>query len=121
MWKEGRIHDLMQEFRTIQKRLSCPNTRKPKDNARIFANLMIEGKTKAALKFLTKDCENGILDLSDDVMVELQKIHPDPSPINTNSLLNGPIENIPVSYFDAIDESMIHNAARLTKGAGGPS
>ena len=36
-------------------------------------------------------------------------------------LLNGPVENIPISYFDLIDENMIQKAARQTKGAGGPS
>ena len=35
--------------------------------------------------------------------------------------MNGPIENIPASYFDTIDESMVQSAAQLTKGAGGPS
>ena len=36
-------------------------------------------------------------------------------------MLFGPINKVLPSYFDNIDESMIKNAARLTKGAGGPS
>ena len=56
-----------------------------------------------------------------NVFNELQKKHPDPGPISENTLLNGPVENIPFSYFDLIDENMIQKAARQTKGAGGPS
>ena len=59
--------------------------------------------------------------MNDNVFNELQKKHPDPGPISENTLLNGPVENIPISYFDLIDENMIQKAARQTKGAGGPS
>ena len=32
-----------------------------------------------------------------------------------------PIEKVPASYWNAIDESMIATTTRLTKGSGGPS
>ena len=62
-----------------------------------------------------------IVDMNDNVFNELLKRHPDPGPISENTLLNGSVENIPISYFDLIDENMIQKAARQTKGAGGPS
>ena len=52
LWKEGRISDLMHECRVIQKR-------EPEDTARIFSNLMIQGKIKAALKFLSNEGDSG--------------------------------------------------------------
>ena len=121
LWKQGSIITLLHEGQKIQKRLQSSNKRKPEDTARVFAKLMMQGKINAALKFLSKESENGVLDLNDDVLRDLKKKHPEPSPIKENSLLNGPIENIPASYFDTIDESMVQSAARLTKGAGGPS
>ena len=46
-----------------------------------------------------------------------------PAYIYKGSLLFGPIDDIPVSYYDTdrIDESMIENAIKQTKGAAGPS
>ena len=82
---------------------------------------MIQRKINAALKFLSKEGDSGVLGMNDNVFNELQKKHPDPGPISENSLLNGPVENIPVSYFDPIDENMIQKAARQTKGVGSPS
>ena len=58
---------------------------------------------------------------NDEIMQGLQEKHPPPAPIAENTLLFGPINNFLPSYFDAIDEAMIQNATRLTKGAGGPS
>ena len=122
LWKEGRISDLMHECRVIQKRLLSSKKREPEDTARVFSNLMIQGKIKAALNFLSKEGDSGVLDMNDmNVFNELQKKHPDPGPISENTLLNVPVENIPMSYFDLIDENMIQKAARQTKGAGGPS
>ena len=112
---------LLREGQVIQKRLQSSNNPKPEDTARVLAKLMIQGKTNVGLKFLSNESENGVLEMNDDILRDLKKKHPEPSPISENSLLNGPIENIAASYFDSIDEHMIQSAARLTKGAGGPS
>ena len=123
LWKEGRISDLMHECRVIQKRLLKiqKNVNLKTLLERVFSNLMIQGKIKAALNFLSKEGDSGVLDMNDNVCNELQNKHPDPGPISENTLSNGPFENIPISYFDLIDENMIQKAALQTKGAGGPS
>ena len=121
MWQEGKLSELLCDARLIQKRLTTGKKRQPEDTARVFPRLMFQGKINAALKFLSEESEKGVHELNDDVLRKLCKQHPEASPIKDNTLLFGPIEEISSSYFDSIDEGMIANAARLTKGSGGPS
>ena len=51
----------------------------------------------------------------------LKEKRPPQAPVQKDVLLHGTLENVHPSYFDKIDESMIKNAARLTRGAAGPS
>ena len=95
--------------------------RTPEDSSRNFAKLMWQGKVSAALKLLNSDYDNGVLKVDDNVFKDLQEKHPKPALIKEGSLLQGPIDKAPASYWDAIDESMIATATRLTKGSGGPS
>ena len=107
LWKEGRIHDLIQEERTIQKYL--PNYRSSKTGesclAIRFAQLMSPGKIQAALQLLSEDFSNSLLNTSEfveapggtnrSVMELLEEKHPDSQPASTDSL--GPIiENVPL-------------------------
>ena len=61
------------------------------------------------------------MDAEEEVIKALKEKHPPQAPIQCNVLLQGTIDYVSPSYFDEIDESMIKNAARLTKGAAGPS
>lgn len=61
------------------------------------------------------------LSLSDEVLEDLKKKHPPPEPIEENSLLEGPVEQILPCYFDTIDEQTVLKAALNTKGSAGPS
>ena len=82
---------------------------------------MWHGKISAALKMLSKDYDNGILKVDDNIMNELKLKHPEPAETKEECLLYGPINKTPNSYFDEIDEQMIAKATRLTKGSSGPS
>ena len=82
---------------------------------------MWHGKISADLKMLSKDYDNGILKVDDNIMNELKLKYPEPAEIKEECLLYGPINKTPNSYFDEIDEQMIAKATRLTKGSGGPS
>ena len=62
----------------------------------------------------------GVLKVDGNVFKDLQEKHPKPESIKEESLLQGPIDKVPASYWDAIDESMIATATRLTKVSGGP-
>ena len=51
----------------------------------------------------------------------LQEKHPSAEPIADDTLLNGPIREIPPSIFEFIDEQLIMKIALKTKGSAGPS
>ena len=121
LWDEGKIDELIKEGETIQKKLQSTKKRNTEDTARIFSKLVFQGKISAALKFLSKESENGVLPTTDKVISELKEKHPDPSSIQPDSLIHGPIEHVSKNYFDDIDEDTIKKAAKLTRGAGGPS
>ena len=120
-WHAGNITQLLSEASRIQDRLTTGKQRSPDDTAKIFARLMLEGKVNAALKFLSTENSAGVLKLTNDVIEELQKKHPEPAPIEDGALLHGPVHQTPSNYFDEIDEQTILKASKLTKGAGGPS
>ena len=120
--REGKISDILEEGRNIQQHLKSARPRQPEDTARIFANLMLQGKVNSALRFLTEDHDKGgILSLTETVLGDLKEKHPEAGKIHPNTLLQGPIKNTLASYFDNIDETMMQQAAMLTRGAGGPS
>ena len=81
---------------------------------------MFQGKVNAALKMLSNS-DVGVHTVDETILEELQKKHPNPSPITEHTLLHGPINQVLPSYFDNIDEQMVFKAASLTKGTGGPS
>ena len=89
--------------------------------AKIFARLILQGKINAALRYLNENGNVGVLNLSPEVLLELKEKHPPPSKIQPYSLLFGPIDLVPNSVFDSIDETMIYKVAMVTNGAGGPS
>ena len=120
LWKEGKLFELFHECRTIQQRLK-QSKRKPIDLSKSFAKLMFQGKINAALKLLKNESDSGVHEISNDVIAELKAKHPAPAPVFDGTLLNGPINYVSPAYFDEIDELVILKAARLTKGAGGPS
>ncbi len=110
------------EGRTIQNRLKRAKQRPPEDIDRVFAKLMLQAKVNAAMRFLSEENDKGgILPLSSEIIQGLTEKHPKQGFIHPETLLEGPLPNISLSYFDSIDEDMIKRAAMQTKGAAGPS
>ena len=69
--KNGDLVELLHEGRTIQSRLqSGRGTSTPDHSSRVFAKLMFEGKTKAALQLLAGKGQDGVLDLDDDAVID---------------------------------------------------
>ena len=79
---------------------------------------MIQVKINAAVKFLSSENDQGgILRLSNDVLEDLELKHPDPALVREDSLMYGPIQSVLPSCFYCVDEELIKNAVRQTKGA----
>ena len=115
LWKEGQIDILLHEGKAIQRQLQ----RKPRlkeEITKIFSRLMPQGK------FLESEAQaGGILPLNDETLQGLYEKHPPPKDIKPFSLLYGPIDDVPSTYFKSIDEELIQKAATATHGTAGPS
>ena len=123
-WKEGNINTLLREATCIQQKMlkrKPTSSKTPEELSKIFARLIMQGKITAALKVLDKESQNGVHALSDDIIRELSKKHPTPAPFQSRTLLLGPVEKIPDSYFNNICEQKILTAALKTQGSAGPS
>ena len=59
--------------------------------------------------------------LNDETLQSLYAKHPLPKDVKPFSLLYGPIDDVPSSYFESIDEELIQKVAMATNGAAGPS
>ena len=70
------------------------------------------------MRYLSDDDCGGVLPLTDDVLTQLREKHPE---AQLDSLLFGPIEDVPESLYQQINGEMVRDAALRTKGSGGPS
>ena len=68
--------DLVKEGRIIQERIRSSCQRVSKDYAKIFANLMTQGRVSLALEILTSDPCVGVHKINDDVINALKQKHP---------------------------------------------
>ena len=119
-WKDGRIDELVQECRTIQRRFSSNERRNKEHKAKNFAKLVFQGKINAAMKLLT-DIDAGVHKVDDTILNKLQQKDPEPAPLTSDTLLTGPVNRVLSSYFNEIDEFMVFKSPSMTKVAGGPS
>ena len=101
-WKDGRINELIQECRIIQRRLSSNERRNKEDRAKTFAKLLFQGKINAAMKLLT-NIDAGVHKVDDIILNKLQQKDPQSAPFTLDTLLNGPVNRFLASHFDEID------------------
>ena len=136
-WTSGDLDDLMNEGRTIQHQATRAHRNQNKDskqNARIFAKLMMEGRVRAALRLIANDDSNGPLCL--DSLIEpnnpsnpetvrevLKKKHPPKQPGKPSAITTPgtPTTQPHPILFNRIDGDLIRNTALKTDGAAGPS
>ena len=98
--------------------------------ARSFANLMFQGKTKAALRLLSEQSKGGVLHLDDPVETGkgqrkvrdiLADKHPPGQPAHPDTIINDNPTDVHPVLFESLDAAMIRSAALHTNGAAGPS
>ena len=124
-WKAGDIDTLLGEGRTIQQRIQTSNQspNQTKRLARSFAKLMLEGKTKAALRLITEQDKGGFLHLNNVVQIGsaepqtvldiLRQKHPVSQPAHPDALLQAPDtpNTVHSVLYDRIDAAAIRSAA----------
>ena len=126
MWKDGAIQDLVSEGATIQKHLKSSKSR-PLQSSTAFSQSMLQGNVKKALRFLSDESQQGVLDLDDigadgklvkDILLEK---HPAARPLNSDCLVPPRDNDFHPVLFEAITAEAIKSAATHTFGAAGPS
>lgn len=120
LWESGKVDIIVRECKMAQNRLL--NSKKEDfDFEKLFVRFMLLGKVNAALRLLDRNSRNGVLPMNDENLDLLKEKHPNAASVFSNSLLEGPILDIPDSYYDSIDIMMIEKAIARTHGAAGPS
>ena len=131
-WKEGDLNELTIEGRTIQQRIPKASSTKTQEHlAHSFAKLMLQGKTKAALRLLTTQTKGGVLRLDDTIDManhEQRKVrdilidkHPPGQSAHPDSIIEDEPPTIHPVIFESLDATLIRSAALQTNGAAGPS
>ena len=120
LWESGNINAIFRECKMIQNKLL--NSKRDDFNfEKLFVRFMLLGKVNAALRLLDKNSRNGVLPMNDENLELLNDKHPNAAPVVSESLLEGPILDIPDSFYENIDEMMIEKSIARTRGAAGPS
>ena len=137
LWKSGSFLTLMEECRTIQNRLRIyqPSEQSTEALARAFSNLMIQGKTHAAIRLLSERTRGLPLSIDFPVSPEdsslgtvfdhLIEKHPKCQPASTQVLLphltlDSNSEPHPIMY-EGLDGQAIKSSVLNASGAAGPS
>ena len=97
--------------------------RKEEDTKRGFARLMLQGKTKQALKLINHDDKiTGVHSINQHVRTVLQDKHPEAEPCHPEVIVTraeqDTVENV---IFEEIDRELVKRAAKRTSGSGGPT
>ena len=133
-WRSGDIEDLVREGRVIQQHLQSRGHRGDSQLASRFSKLMLEGKTKAALRLLTEEGRGQVLSLhalsdpnnpaSDTVLDSLKAKHPSAQPCHAEALLDPLTTQTPETHpviFDGLTGEKIRKTALRCNGSAGPS
>ena len=84
----------------------CPSRSAPAPNReKTFDKHFMEGQINSAMRFLNDDACGGVLPLTDDVMLQLRQKHPEAQEAKIETLLHGPVHEIPESLYLEINGS----------------
>ena len=120
-WKAGKFKKLLSECEAIQKRIPKNTQQKNQTHvAKVFTRLMLQGKVAAALRWIT-DNNSQPLEISPEVVKKLKTKHPDAAPLATGVLKKDKVPIVEPVIFENIDAELVYKAAKITKGACGPS
>ena len=122
LWKSGKLRDLLDEGRAIQKRFSRKKKPHHMKQEQRFITLMEQGKVSAALRCIGSQ-QTGLLDISPEVLQDLKSKHPEPREANSDTLIQGPLPRKIAEevIYEDLDAESIFKAAKKMNGAAGPS
>ena len=132
LWSVGNLSDLINEGNIIQSRLGRNSPPVNEESlTRSFANLMSQGKTRAALRLFANKNTGTPLGLDEEVDIGLSHPkrvrdiladkHPPGMPASVDSIMINEPQSIHPVIFDSLDARCIRLAALQTEGSAGPS
>ena len=119
-WDDGEITELLEEGIFLQNRLPKTSHSGPNHTAKVFSNLILQGKVKAALRLLSQADQMGVAQPSPEVLHKLQEKHPPAVPPLPEALLPGLFHPVPSSLFDSLNGPLIQQTALASNGSAGP-
>ena len=118
-WSDGDIDLIYKECDAIQQELPKSKTRQSDIN-KVSAKLVLEGSVRTAMNLIEQEAFKGVLQPNENVLKELQKLHP-PRRVKTSEMIQrSPAATTPV-VFESINHSTIYHSAMQTRGSGGLS
>ena len=135
LWKAGDVDALMHEARSIQShRQRVARDRQThsggKDHAAtVFARLVMQGKIKAAIRYVSEQAAGGVLSINDllpgssgmTVGDVLREKHPEGRDADPAALLQGPVLPVQPVLLESLDALTVKRCALRLTGAAGPS
>ena len=137
-WSAGNADALLGEGRAIQQQLpkkykqSC-EAEQAEHDARVFARLVIQGKIKAAIRYVCEQASNtGAKSISHVVSTStnpdetktvgdiLQEKHLTRSPAQPGAILFGPVADFQPVIFSQLDGDVVRQAALRSQSSPGP-
>jgi hypothetical protein len=120
LWREGKIHDLLRQGKTIQDKLTSNPGKNPQNTDLVFSRLMLQGKVSAALRWVGES-KSSVHQCTTQIIEKLKSLHP-PSSISCNiSKLYGPENKVENVIYEDIDGDLIQQCIKHISGAPGPS
>lgn len=134
MWNDGHFDALLSEAERCDIYFQQPAKRAqkkvPSDHEmKVFTRLMLQGKVKDAMKWISEKGKGGVLEPSHvfDINGEektvfeiLKEKHPEPQPLSTDRLLQMEADKLPLLVDVDITATHVELAARRLRGSSGP-
>ena len=123
LWTEGEIDLIMKQCRQIQAHLNKKQGDTAVNHKKAFCRLMLQGRVQKALKYINEEDQlsSGVHNLTQAVIDELKKKHPEASPEYPEVMLDVKSELPDHVIYESIDADLIQKVAKDLDGAGGPT
>ena len=95
MWIDGQVNELMRKCEVIQKRLSNMSKNKDSNFETFFCRFVLQGRLTSATRLLENSTSKGVLAMTPENIETLKYKHPPAAPAFNESLLFGPIQDVP--------------------------
>lgn len=121
LWSNNKLEELLEEARTIQRRIPRPQKRdRQEDKARSFADKMRQGKVSSALRAMEAEQAGGVLPLTRETINLLEEKHPPPSE-DEGLRLPGRHQTPNSVIYEMITGELVWKKSLQTHGSAGPS